>query len=176
MACLFGHKWNGCKCSKCGKTRDEQHSWKGCKCEACGKTQNHNWDGCKCVNCGITRDSQHSWSVVKPHFATCSKCNIERIHISGFSPAEKGVLGFAGAAYAMFQKDTQAADLFKPDNILKQDYLDATAFGYAVVSLESFGEDIVKNIKSQLLVGKEEETYRSTLTKAQEIKRILLGE
>lgn len=28
MACLFGHKWQGCKCSKCGATRDEGHQWK----------------------------------------------------------------------------------------------------------------------------------------------------
>lgn len=25
MACLFGHKWNGCKCTKCGKVRNEGH-------------------------------------------------------------------------------------------------------------------------------------------------------
>lgn len=28
MACLLGHKWNGCKCEKCGKNRDEGHQWK----------------------------------------------------------------------------------------------------------------------------------------------------
>ena len=27
MACLFGHKWSGCKCEKCGKTRDEYHKY-----------------------------------------------------------------------------------------------------------------------------------------------------
>ena len=37
MACLFGHKWDGCKCEKCGKVRDVGHSWNGCVCEACGK-------------------------------------------------------------------------------------------------------------------------------------------
>ena len=37
MACLFGHKWNGCKCDKCGKQRDESHKWNGCKCSICGK-------------------------------------------------------------------------------------------------------------------------------------------
>jgi len=37
MACLLGHKWNGCKCEKCGKTRDMQHKWLGCVCESCGK-------------------------------------------------------------------------------------------------------------------------------------------
>ncbi len=26
--CLFGrHNWNGCRCERCGKTRDEQHDW-----------------------------------------------------------------------------------------------------------------------------------------------------
>lgn len=41
MACLFGHKWNGCKCTKCGAVRDEQHDFVpvGCikKCSICGK-------------------------------------------------------------------------------------------------------------------------------------------
>ena len=37
MACLFGHKWNGCKCTKCGKTRDELHDWKKDTCKNCGK-------------------------------------------------------------------------------------------------------------------------------------------
>ena len=28
IACkLFGHKWNGCKCSKCSETRNESHTW-----------------------------------------------------------------------------------------------------------------------------------------------------
>lgn len=37
MACLLGHKWNGCKCERCGKVRDSCHSWEGCVCGACGK-------------------------------------------------------------------------------------------------------------------------------------------
>lgn len=36
MACLFGHKWNGCKCSKCGKTRSEGHVWHNGQCKGCG--------------------------------------------------------------------------------------------------------------------------------------------
>ncbi|MDR2148374.1 MAG: hypothetical protein LBE91_18180 [Tannerella sp.] len=38
MSCLFGHKWNGCKCEKCGKTRDGQHKLDNGKCTECGKT------------------------------------------------------------------------------------------------------------------------------------------
>ena len=71
MACIFGHKWNGCKCSKCGKVRDMQHNWTGCKCLKCGKTRDeqHEWNGCKCSKCYKTRDEQHSWNGCK-----CLKC------------------------------------------------------------------------------------------------------
>jgi len=66
MGCLLGHKWNGCKCEKCGKIRDEQHMWKGCECSLCGKVRDeqHIWgrrndytNNCKCTRCGksITR-------------------------------------------------------------------------------------------------------------------------
>lgn len=42
MQCLI-HKWDGCKCSRCGKVRDEQHAWIGCKCSRCGK-EDQVWD------------------------------------------------------------------------------------------------------------------------------------
>jgi hypothetical protein len=36
------HKWEGCKCTACGNTRDEGHKWDDgrngtCKCETCGQ-------------------------------------------------------------------------------------------------------------------------------------------
>jgi len=57
------HDWHGCKCKRCGKTRDESHEWDGCKCKCCGKTrdESHYWDGCTCKRCGVTRDEQHNW-------------------------------------------------------------------------------------------------------------------
>ena len=73
MACLFGHKWNGCKCVRCGAVRDEQHDWDLCKgkCKRCGKTQaeRHDWNGCKCESCGAVRDEQHKWNSCK-----CESC------------------------------------------------------------------------------------------------------
>lgn len=36
MACLLGHRWNGCKCEKCGKTRDDNHVWQNGRCKQCG--------------------------------------------------------------------------------------------------------------------------------------------
>jgi hypothetical protein len=43
IKCILGfHEWNGCKCTKCNKTRDEGHEListpSGCKCSQCGKT------------------------------------------------------------------------------------------------------------------------------------------
>jgi hypothetical protein len=45
LKCLFGHKWNGCKCEKCGETRDKEHNYVAegrylQKCTICGKV-NH---------------------------------------------------------------------------------------------------------------------------------------
>jgi hypothetical protein len=34
---LTFHKWDGCKCTRCGKTRNKDHSWDGSKCSRCGK-------------------------------------------------------------------------------------------------------------------------------------------
>lgn len=78
LKCFFGsHQWNGCKCSKCGKTRDAEHDWsKDCnKCDTCGKlrTGSHEGGGCKCVKCGKMRDEEHDWSSDCEQCAECGK-------------------------------------------------------------------------------------------------------
>ena len=98
LKCKLGfHEWSRCKCSKCGKTRDEEHDWRGCRCSQCGKTRDegHFWTGCKCANCikeqhdwskncelccrcGETRHGVHDWST---NCKKCSKCG---------SPSDKG--------------------------------------------------------------------------------------
>ena len=104
LKCLFGHKWNGCKCEKCGEARDERHiwlildgkciekcticgkervthKWDGCKCDQCGKIRNveHKWKYCKCNRCGATRDVEHRWNVVNgKDIEKCSICEKER--------------------------------------------------------------------------------------------------
>ena len=69
------HVWNGCKCTICGKTRDESHRWNGCVCTICGLTRDkeHNWDGCKCTICGKKRDEGHLWDA-----CVCKKCGAIR--------------------------------------------------------------------------------------------------
>ena len=44
MACFFGHKWNGCKCSKCGIGRDSGHIWENGKCTVCSANLFDNTD------------------------------------------------------------------------------------------------------------------------------------
>jgi hypothetical protein len=60
LSCMLGHKWNGCKCERCGKVRDEQHDWDLCKgkCKRCGKygSVQHDWNGYKCVRCGAENE------------------------------------------------------------------------------------------------------------------------
>ena len=87
MACFFGHKWDGCKCKKCGKTRDEQHDFDLCKgkCKRCGKTQveQHDWQGCKCTECGKTRDEQHDFNLCKGKCKRCGKTQAEQHNWEG---------------------------------------------------------------------------------------------
>jgi hypothetical protein len=93
--CFLFHKWNGCRCSRCGKVRDNKHEWGGCMCSRCGKKrfeqhewdlckgeciqcgakniEKHEWKGCMCSRCGKKRDEQHKWD--ESH---CSRCGIER--------------------------------------------------------------------------------------------------
>ena len=56
MACLFGHKWEGCVCRRCGVRRDAGHRFQkeNCveKCTRCGKTlEHHVWKHFACEVC-----------------------------------------------------------------------------------------------------------------------------
>ncbi len=66
LKCKLGsHTWCNCKCTQCGKIRDEQHDWtKDCeKCSECGKSREnqHDWttDCEKCSKCDKIREGQH---------------------------------------------------------------------------------------------------------------------
>ncbi len=38
ISCLFLlHKWDGCKCTRCGSTRNKNHNWDCWKCSRCGR-------------------------------------------------------------------------------------------------------------------------------------------
>lgn len=46
------HEWQGCKCSSCGKIRDEGHDWSYCMCAKCEKVRldGNDWSS-KCMSC-----------------------------------------------------------------------------------------------------------------------------
>jgi ankyrin repeat protein len=74
LKCLLDkHEWNGCRCTGCGRVRDEGHDWgKNCeKCCQCGLARQgaHEWDGCTCLKCGSVRDSGHTYESGR-----CTQC------------------------------------------------------------------------------------------------------
>lgn len=97
MACLFGHKWDGCKCIKCGITRDENHVWAGCRCGKCGKTRNegHQWADNKCNVCGAIRDAV-------PHQTMGDKPIDQSAHIEAALNGNREALNFVEDAEALY--------------------------------------------------------------------------
>ncbi len=74
---VIGHKWEYCKCKRCGALRLENHRWDDrCVCSICGKKrdQGHNWYYCKCKTCGRKRDEEHKWD----DRCVCSICGRKR--------------------------------------------------------------------------------------------------
>jgi len=76
--CKIGiHSWKGCKCTECGKTRNEQHEWSNdCeKCSICAITRinEHDWskDCNKCGKCGKKKEESHVWII--DHCEKCGK-------------------------------------------------------------------------------------------------------
>ena len=61
LSCIFGHRWNGCKCARCGEVRDTGHEFNGCTCKYCG----------------LRRDTGHDFKYkfkAKNCLGTCSIC------------------------------------------------------------------------------------------------------
>ena len=59
---LVSHRWKGCKCARCGQTRNAEHEWthKGyCTfiCQRCGarRDEPHDWKRDRCTRCGESR-------------------------------------------------------------------------------------------------------------------------
>ena len=82
LLCSAGvHSWKGCKCSRCGRTRDVEHTWDGCTCASCGlkRDQEHRWDRCRCLRCNTS--GGHIWTA-----NSCDKCGFDR------SPDQPGLI------------------------------------------------------------------------------------
>ena len=83
---LLGHRWRGCRCVRCGRTREQGHRYVEAEdrcehtCETCGKTEPvpHDWYGCRCARCGEVRNEQHQWLKKTPCERVCKICGQER--------------------------------------------------------------------------------------------------
>ena len=91
---IFGHKWEQCRCRRCGAVRDADHQWNGCVCRICGKKRDeaHDWNGCKCRKCGKIRDEGHDWDGCK-----CRICG--KVREEGHQPDKELLMKSAKWAY-----------------------------------------------------------------------------
>jgi len=85
LSCSLGfHSWDGCKCSKCGESRDKGHDWsKSCEyCPRCSKKRTgiHRWKDCKCLKCPIIRH--------EPTTCNCRKVSFDRNGMEFTIPAD----------------------------------------------------------------------------------------
>jgi hypothetical protein len=137
LKCKLGlHEWNGCKCSKCGKTRDIGHQWNGCQCSKCYKTRDeghnwrkdcqrcsvchktrdieHRWNGCRCSNCRETRDQDHDWS------SDCEKCSrcamVRREHHDWTKDSERCAI--CGRKRTLSQRLRVGMRIYEVENLL----------------------------------------------------------
>ena len=82
----IGHRWDGCRCVRCGAQRNEGHRWTqtegACEqvCSICGRSEPTPcaWNHCVCTRCGQTRDSHHDWMATAPCEEVCRVCGKER--------------------------------------------------------------------------------------------------
>ena len=65
LCSIFGiHRWNGCKCQRCGEVRPLHHAFDGCVCTVCGGVE-HSFSGMRgdaCKRCGVPcPPCDHEW-------------------------------------------------------------------------------------------------------------------
>lgn len=125
MACLFGHKWNGCKCEKCGKLRDSDHRFRPganpCeeKCEICGQVrESHNYVNGFCNKCGRQSETPVALGYLSENeILELSYC------IDGFNyyngQEQASILGKALSALGVFKDLEKNPDLIKVGNAAK---------------------------------------------------------
>ena len=80
MACLFGHKWKGCKCGKCGETQNMNHTFtpdssrKTLLCSVCGieavNLSNYNEEQVNNIKLVISSVITNSKNIGLKNFAT----------------------------------------------------------------------------------------------------------
>jgi len=117
LNCKIGlHKWDGCKCSNCGTTRNEHHVYTNdCgTCSICGTTHDelHDWskDCEKCTKCGKTRSNHHNWLNDCEKCAKCSKIRSDQHKVVG------GICSLCGQGTFTDERDGKTYKVIKIGN------------------------------------------------------------
>ena len=76
LSCIFGHKWNGCTCERCGEVRSEGHEY-----------TSYTPNGKECVGhckCGWRKVFEHDYQTVPGRcYDVCSRCGAEAKYVPG---------------------------------------------------------------------------------------------
>lgn len=76
LSCLFGHKWDGCTCARCGETRNEGHEF-----------TTYTPNGKECVGhckCGWRKVFKHDYQTVPGKcYDVCTRCGAEARYVPG---------------------------------------------------------------------------------------------
>ena len=117
IACLFGHKWNGCTCSRCGTHRDSNHDYQPLsgrceeKCTICGKTRlkkifsPYTGNGV-CDVCNSALQGKKAWIVPNAVFYASP----------GYRQHQKNTMAFFGRNLSDAQVDMMILDMAAKDH------------------------------------------------------------
>lgn len=76
LSCIFGHKWKGCTCERCGEVRNEGHEYT--------KFTPHNKECIGHCKCGRSFVFQHDYQTVPGKcYDVCSRCGAEAKYVPG---------------------------------------------------------------------------------------------
>ena len=91
MVCYFRHKWNGCKCDKCGKTRYDGHIFTAIpnqclkQCKKCGEIHKIAHDFQKAQNYDPKGyDMKKDWGDITL-LETCIVCHAIKVKYAGYA-------------------------------------------------------------------------------------------
>ena len=166
MSCFFGHKWDGCKCTKCGTTRDEAHHFVPVpgeclmRCERCGKEKEHQWENAGkgvlvCSNCGkgeVQPDRLFDWK--------------ERLGIS---------LALSAVAQATDKVEDKDAELFAKNMFVANNPVNANIFVELINIIEALGKEFPPMLANTGLFQGEEDAQvcSSIIAKGRWLKKRL---
>ena len=165
MACLF-HKWDGCKCAKCGAVREEQHKFTPVpgecltRCERCGK-----------------EIKRHQWAEGDA-LRICPVCGKGEIYLRDFFNEEELVCIFAASMNCREKKDEADLDGIDVYNAVyafsSRTYISAALFAELIGIIE--GPMFAQTLPEYAPNADKAQIRASVIAKGQELQARLTNE